>query len=967
MTEITSDLPFLTGGEAGNRMRVLDWSTTNLGLPVAWPSSLKSAVGIILRADVPMMVLWGEHYICLCNDAFLSNVAATDIPLGQAADAALLEAWSTSRAQLRNVLTLGRPYTVRDKQLTSIVQGQTTTTHWTFSYSQLMTDDGLPGGVLLTCMQATYVATPAPDPTSALQPATSASNVSLRVYETVVSATPDLVYVFDLNYRFTYANRALLTMWGKTWGTAIGKGLRENGYEEWHAAMHEREIDHVAATGESVRGEVSFPHAILGRRVYDYILVPVFNEKGEVEAVAGTTRDVSEMKQSELSLRESESRFRTLVKTAPVAMAMFRGNSYVAEIANDAYLNLIGKNEAEFLDRPLFESLPSVRPRIEEILKNVMTTGQLYNGNEFKVVLNRGGKDEVCYVNFTYSPLFGSGELPEGFMVVANEVTEQVNARHRVEESEARFRTMAESSPVFIAVGDETGDATYFNKAWLELTGRPMEYLLKYGWADLVHPDDREPYIKIYLDALKIKGLFTGEFRVRNNENEYRWLLAHGAPRFNRDGSFAGYISGCTDITRQKEVQLELEKKELALASAIELAELGTWTYDAVTGEVTLSSKHADMYGIRELQNSLDDYFSVIAEQDCDEVKEKFRDATARGSDGRYNAEYRIVNPVTNKTQMIHALGQAYFDDTGALTRVEGTAQDVTAQREVQLALENEVHARTIELAATNEELQAANEELLSINEELSESSRRLIQSNEELSQFAYVASHDLQEPVRKISVFVEMLYRNLPQLDERSKSLLEKIDASANRMLNLIRDVLKHSQILNNATKYERVDLNKVVRDVEKEFDMLIEQRSGTVVVDSLPVIDAIEFQMNQLFSNLISNAIKFSAPTRPLQVKITAGILNESEKLENQELNNRLTYYKISFQDNGIGFDQAHAYQIFEIFRRLHARSEYSGTGIGLATCKKIVQNHGGEISASSVPGEGATFHVIIPATQS
>lgn len=126
-----------------------------------------------------------------------------------------------------------------------------------------------------------------------------------RVYETITSGTPDLMYVWDLEYRFTYANSALLTMWGKTWDTAIGKGLRENGYEEWHAAMHEREIDQVKETKESIRGEVAFPHAVLGKRIYDYILIPVLNEAGEVEAVAGTTRDVTDRKQMEEALEQS--------------------------------------------------------------------------------------------------------------------------------------------------------------------------------------------------------------------------------------------------------------------------------------------------------------------------------------------------------------------------------------------------------------------------------------------------------------------------------------------------------------------------------------------------------------------------------------------------------------------------------------------------------------------------------------
>ena len=133
----------------------------------------------------------------------------------------------------------------------------------------------------------------------ALQQIREKADQQRRVYETITSGTPDLMYVFGLDYTFTYANNALLTMWGKTWDNAIGKGLRENGYEEWHAAMHEREIDQIKATKQPVRGEVSFPHAILGKRVYDYILTPVFNGQGEVEAVAGTTRDVTERNQFE--------------------------------------------------------------------------------------------------------------------------------------------------------------------------------------------------------------------------------------------------------------------------------------------------------------------------------------------------------------------------------------------------------------------------------------------------------------------------------------------------------------------------------------------------------------------------------------------------------------------------------------------------------------------------------------------
>jgi len=258
---------------------------------------------------------------------------------------------------------------------------------------------------------------------AALRDAKEESDLLKRTYETITGGTPDLMYVFDLEYRFTYANQALLTMWGKTWDNAIGKGLRENGYEEWHATMHEREIDQIRATKKPLRGEVSFPHAVLGRRVYDYILIPVINSQGEVEAVAGTTRDITDIKNAEIAISESE----------------------------------------------------------------------------------------------------------------------------------ARFRTMAESTDVMIAVGDELGNAIYFNEAWINITARTLEELLKNGWLDLLHPDDRALVTKVTTEALREKNSVQFEFRIADNRGGYSWLLNRATPRFHQDGSFVGFVSSTIDITGIKE------------------------------------------------------------------------------------------------------------------------------------------------------------------------------------------------------------------------------------------------------------------------------------------------------------------------------------------------------------------------------------------------------------------------------
>lgn len=212
----------------------------------------------------------------------------------------------------------------------------------------------------------------------ALRAARDESERSKRLYEAVTASTPDLIYVFDLKCRFTYANKALLTMWGKSWDEAIGKGLRENGYEEWHAAMHEREIDQVVATKKPVRGQVSFPHATLGKRIYDYIIVPVINKKGDVEAVAGTTRDITELKRTEEALRLTQLRYTKLFESNVLGIFVPGFDGCVYE-ANDVFLKMIGYTKKDLKNKKIHwdTMTPPEYSKIDkEKINELLTTGQ---------------------------------------------------------------------------------------------------------------------------------------------------------------------------------------------------------------------------------------------------------------------------------------------------------------------------------------------------------------------------------------------------------------------------------------------------------------------------------------------------------------------------------------------------------------------------------------------------------------
>ncbi len=269
-----------------------------------------------------------------------------------------------------------------------------------------------------------------------------------------------------------------------------------------------------------------------------------------------------------------------------------------------------------------------------------------------------------------------------------------------------------------------------------------------------------------------------------------------------------------------------------------------------------------------------------------------------------------------------------------------------------------------LSMAALLSDLESERRALVVKDESLSIASHELQRSNSELAQFAYLASHDLQEPIRKIVNFSQMLEQSLGHLDLKSKNYFDKIQESASRMLALIRDLLSYSQLSKEQIIFERVDLNKVIENIENDFDLMIEQKEAVIHCSILPEIEAIPLQMEQLFSNLLSNALKYTRKDVQPVITITASLLSKGEKEKNLLLGSKTTYYKIEIRDNGIGIDQKHVNQIFEIFQRLHRQSEFAGTGIGLAMCKKIVQNHHGDIYITTTKAEeGTTFSVILP----
>ncbi|MEB2778525.1 PAS domain S-box protein [Algoriphagus sp. D3-2-R+10] len=247
--------------------------------------------------------------------------------------------------------------------------------------------------------------------------------------------------------------------------------------------------------------------------------------------------------------------------------------------------------------------------------------------------------------------------------------------------------------------------------------------------------------------------------------------------------------------------------------------------------------------------------------------------------------------------------------------------------------------------------------------EQLDAYTRELEFQNSELEQFAYVASHDLQEPLRKIQTFSELIKENFND-KEFTHRYLDKLQISAKRMSELIKSLLEYSRISKEKDRsfLEEVDLNSVVKDVLLDFELLVEEKQAIIDCELLPSVTGNRLQLGQLFANIISNSLKFSE-VRPV-IKIRSQLVSRSNIVNPPEFLIGTKYTHITVEDNGIGFEQKYSNQIFSLFQRLHGKNEFSGTGIGLALCKKIVENHNGFVNATSKIGEGSTFNIYLPA---
>lgn len=640
--------------------------------------------------------------------------------------------------------------------------------------------------------------------------------------------------------------------------------------------------------------------------------------------------------------------------------------------ATDAYLRATYTEREAIIGRGVFEALPDSAENAKALgLANL--NASLVQVLQYKKphkmpdqrydVLNPAtGAFEAKVWQPLNIPLLDSLGNIQYIIHTVEDVTEEMRLREaekaayrKVVESEHTLRNIILRAPVAM---DLLRGRSYIlelvNAPMLEILGRTAEEVLNKPVFESM-PEARNQGLEQLLQHV----FDTGE---RFEANEYPLQITRDGqlrtihvnfiyePIQEPDGSVSALICVAVDVTEQVMARRKIEESKEELQLALDIADLGAFHVDLTNNTATYSQRIMNWFGFADQGLGMDVIFNRIHPEDISRVKQALDDASISEANSRHDVSYRVEHPHDGTILHLRSFGKTLFAEGKAVVIV-GAIQDVTAQmlyqqqlRESESDLQQKVLERTLELEALNQELK---------------------RSNDKLEEFAYAASHDMKEPIRKIQFFSDRLKQQLqPTLSEEQNHLFGRIGHAANRMSTLIEDLLTYSHVSKGIPHLATIDLNKKVQNVLEDLELEIEEKGAKITVGSLPSITGHRQQIQQLFQNLVSNALKYARPGTPTEIEISSRpVYGHETPLPLNETEAEKQYHLLEIKDNGIGFDQKDAERIFHVFTRLHGKTEYPGTGIGLSIVQKVVDNHNGHIWAESEPGKGASFKVLLP----
>jgi len=684
----------------------------------------------------------------------------------------------------------------------------------------------------------------------------------------------------------------------------------------------------------------------------------VVNEKKAEQLILLAMEDITDRVHSEKILKESENRFKLAIKASGhIVFAQDENLKYIwiyNEHSDFKAEDILGKDDYELLE-------PETAKRLTTLKKEVLQSGTTIR-SEVLMTIN----SEQSFYEIMVEAIKNETGKVTGITGVAMNITEKVIIRKQIEASENEQKKLAshlklatDSANIGIWSLDIVSSKLEWSNIHKKMWGydENREGLTYEDWHKVIVPEDKELTFQRIEESKLNHDIYEADYRItRANDGAIVWIKSTGQYYYDEFGVALTLTGISIDISEQKEAERKIKESEARSRAFVEsnvVAVCFTHLESATIFEANAAYLNMLGYTRKDLKEGKINWLNYTPPEH--HVNDQLAIEKARSMKISPPYEKEIMRTDGKRISVIKARAIINQDEIMSVF-VDITERKSAEQKLKTFAqeLEAKVKERTAELQTSNEELK---------------------QTNMQLDQFAHVASHDLQEPLRKILTFsLRLQDKHKDGLSQEIKTYLNKIEGASKRMATLIGDLLNYSRLLQHEKLFTQTDLNLTLKNILDDFELLIHEKKAEIKIAQLPTIDAIPLQMSQLFYNLINNALKFSKEDVPPVITITSRTLSEKEIQKNPALGKNVmesgveppSYIEILFNDNGIGFEQQYDKKIFIIFQRLHDNETFKGTGIGLALCKKIVENHNGEIFADAKENKGASFHIILPLTQ-
>ncbi|MGZ3844818.1 MAG: PAS domain-containing protein [Flavisolibacter sp.] len=671
----------------------------------------------------------------------------------------------------------------------------------------------------------------------------------------------------------------------------------------------------------------------------------LLDEKGSPSMMIGTAQDITERQRLIDRLQESENNFKQAQNLARIGNWTMDVQSKEFTGSDEMFRIYQLEPQEQFDFDTWLTYLEDDKDEIIAYYEACLREKKTYD----KTHRIRTRKGNVKTIHHKGQFLLNEDGVPFKMIGTTQDVTEEYRVQQELRESQTFIRKITDATPSIISSYNvNTGKYVFVSEGLEKLLGYKTEEVFEKGrefFAAMIHPDDVMALMQQNAAALEkankdsSQNDFVEEFtyRMRHRNGQYKWFHTYGTVfDRNREGKVEHVLNISLDVTEQVEATEKIKEQEHFIQQIADASPTILYLYDVqkqsivyinreiffVLGylpeqviewkeAITQNMYHPDDYRLLPARKESNKNFQQVDSMMQYECRMKNREGEWR---------WLLVREIVFKT-----------DEEGKIVQILGAALDINRRKE----MEKTILQNTLLLE----------------------------QSNASLEEFAYVASHDLKEPLRKISTFGDRLVASQSNnLTPDGKIYLNKIVDASQRMQTMISDLLSISMISNN-TSFEKYSLKSILDEVLQTLEFKIEQQNAVIKASDLPEAKMIPSQFRQLFQNLLSNSLKFVRPDVQPVITINHSLLKKAD-VAHYQLADAPAYHRLEFRDNGIGFENEFAGKIFAIFQRLHGRSEYEGSGIGLAICKKIVEHHGGIIYASGDPGKGASFTIILPA---